>query len=405
MPAGFRRALIFAAALAVLLCAVAFASVQMPVFAIPGFADRGLQVATVSRLSDGGALLAGSMSDRAQSPRWRPVLVRLLLDGSIDLAYGNLGISQPRLGPSTRAISLAANPGSADAWVGVIGPQQRGGIIALNGTGSRQKHFGRGGILQLGADNAPVALAWAPGQLLIASGSKPCAGCQLTVVNPSTGQVTVKGTIALDGPAVSKACARGAVTSAVLVGGRTVQLAFLGGKGCAAQIVTVTISRSGRQASLNTTVATPLTLPSAPTASLDAAFGSSICAAASSQAKTVLGALSARAFSPLTAPGGRLAGLVALGGGACAGLITTASGFGGVVVQASGTQRSVTRDTVPGSVRPLSMFRCHAHLLVIGARARPSGVHGMVVVIPVRRGPGAGAMSADVALASGRCAS
>jgi hypothetical protein len=403
MLKGLRRAFIFAAVLAVLLCAVGLASAQTPVFAIPGFTDRGLQVAAVSRLSDGGALLAGSMSDRTQSPQWRPALVRLLLDGSVDLGYGDLGISQLRLGPSTRAIALATNPVPADAWVGVEGPQQRGGIIALNATGSRVERFGRGGILSLGADNAPVALAWAPRELLISSGTAPCAGCQLTVVSTSTGQTIAKDTIALDGAVLSKACAGGAVTSAVLVGERTAQLAFLGAKGCAAQIVTVTISGSGRQASLKAIVATPLTVPSAPTASLDAAFGSSVCAAASSPARTVLGPLSARAFSPVTAPGGRLAGLVALGGGACAGLITSAYGSGGIVVQASGTQRSVTRDAVPGSIRPLSMFRCNAHLLVIGTRARPSGVQGMVVVIPVRRGPGAGAMPADVALASGRC--
>jgi hypothetical protein len=373
--------------LAVFDAGLAVASAGPPVFPIAGFAANGLQVGGVSRLNDGGALIAGSLSDEAGSPQWRPVVVRLLLDGSVDLGYGTEGVSTPRIGRDTRATSLATDPQTGSTWIGVAGPHRQGAIVALNGEGFRYQRFGRHGILGLGAANAPVALARQPGQLLVASGTQPCTGCQLTLVDTSTGAVIAGGALTPQAFTGSARCTGGAITSAVFLDSRTAQLVFLGARHCAAQLVAVAIARRNGHISLRATTTAPL--GASTTTALIAAFGSNICLATSGPTSTAFGPLlaSRQAFTQSRAPGGQLIAVVALGQGACAALITNGRQPGAFVVQASVQQRHATRDAVPRSVQPLGMFRCHAHLVVIGARAQNHGRRGTVVVIPVRRGP------------------
>jgi hypothetical protein len=399
-----RRLVICGVLLAALGAGVALASAGPPVFPIAGFAANRLEVGGVSRLNDGGALVAGSLGNGARSPD-QPVVLRLLVDGSIDLAYGTEGISTPRIGADAQATSLATDPQTGEAWVGATaGPVQRGAIVALTGAGLRQTRFGRGGILRLGAMNGPVTLAWRPGELLVASGTEPCTGCRLTVVNPATGAVIASRRLTPAGLTGNAGCITGAVTSAVLVTPSTALLAFHGARHCAAQLVTLAVSMRAGDGSLRTTRTASLT--AAATTDRVAALGSNLCFASSSPSATEFGPFLDRrqAFTPSRAPGGRLISLVALGQGACAALIATGRQPGTLVVQASAQQRRATRDAIPQTVEPLGMFRCHAHLLVIGARAQNHQRAGVVVVIPVRRGPRAATASTAAAGGqSGRC--
>jgi hypothetical protein len=400
-----RCLLICGVVLAALGAGVALASTGPPVFPIPGFAANQLEVGGVSRLNDGGALVAGSLSAGARSPDRQPVVLRLLVDGSIDLGYGSEGISTPRIGADAQATSLAIDPQTGEAWIGVVaGPAHRGAVVALTGAGVRQTHFGHDGILELGAMNGPVTLAWRPGELLVASGTQPCPGCQLTVVNPATGAAMASSQLTPAQLTGEAGCSTGAITGAVLVTPSSALLAFRGASHCTAQLVTVAISRRSGHGSLRMTRAASLT--AAATTDRVAAFGSNICFASSSPTATEFGPFLDRrqAFTPSRAPAGRLISLVALGQGACAALIATDRPPGTVVAQASAQQRQSTRDAIPRTVEPLGMFRCHAHLLVIGAQAQNRQRAGVVVVIPVRRGPPATTASTAAAGGqSGRC--
>lgn len=376
-----------------------------PEFPIPGFAASQLQVGGISRLDDGGGLIAGSLANRAQPATWHPVIARLMADGSVDLGYGSEGISTPRVGTNMRATSLAINSRTGDAWIGAASGQGgHGAIIALSRHGSRQSHFGRHGILALGATNQPVALAWGPNQLLVASGTQPCTGCRLTVIDPATGSPTGAGELAPDALTGIPGCTTGSITSAVLVDSHTAELAFRGPGPCTPELVTVTIPGAGTGGSVRATMTTAL--GAAASTDLVAAFQSDTCVATSSPASTALGPFQASSgtFTPTGAPGGRLIALVALGQGACAALIDTGRGSGAVVVQASPQLPGLTRDAVPRSVDSLGMFRCHAHLLVIGARTKNRERAGVVAVVPVRRGTTAGTARAAIAGSrTGRC--
>jgi hypothetical protein len=371
----------------------AAASAGPRVFPIPGFVARQIQLSAVRRLDDGGALLAGSLNGSPRSPDWRPAVVRLFVDGSVDLAYGNEGISRLHLGASARATALAINPQTGGAWVGLSGSGGAGQIVSLDGSGRRQTGFGLHGIAAPPNGGEPEALGWQPGELLVASGTQPCAECGLAVLNPSTGALLDRVTANPEG-----GCLGGPVTSAVAVSPRTAAIALGGRGGCPAEVIPVTLPGPGGHGSLRTGTAMPL--GSAASTAMIAATGSAVCLAGSSPGGTIFGPFVAgQTFAPSRGPAGRLVSVGALGRDACAALVT-GRGSGGVVVQASGGRGQPTRDAIPASVQPLGMFRCHAHLLVIGTRPRNGWRAGAVVVIPVRRGPSAGAATTAVA---GRC--
>lgn len=389
------RAATAALAFAVTLAAAATATAAPLVLPIPGLIAGQLRVAGISRLTDGSALIAASVDPARHGGRWSQVAVRLLLDGSVDLGYANQGIATPAAGSGHSATALAINPASGQAWIGLAGPGGRSEILALGPTGAPDRGFGRGGVVTLAAGQAPVALAWAQRMLFVASGTAPCGGCRLSVLNPATGATLAGGSLApaVDTPGGS--CAHGSVSSAVSLGPSAAQLAFSGGAGCPPQLVTVAIADS--QSSVTTAKATPLGLPGRST--LEAQYGSADCVATETPSATEFGPVvpAPAPFSPWHAPGGRLNALVALGQGACAALISSAHGAGGIVVQASPQQPRPASDRVPSSIAALGMFRCHAHLLVIGARAQAHELAGVVVVLPVRRGP-----NAQVAIAASR---
>jgi hypothetical protein len=120
---------------------------------------------------------------------------------------------------------------------------------------------------------------------------------------------------------------------------------------------------------------------------------SDVCVATASSTSSVFGPLIARRHAVVSsrATGGRLIALVALGSGACAALIAEAHHPTTVVAQASIQRRRATLEAVPRSLQALGMFRCQAHLLVLGARRQGRQSVGAVVAVTVRRGPKAAA--------------
>lgn len=401
-----RRGSVLACVAVVLLLSVgaATASSGPPVIPIPGFVAPALRVGGVARTSDGGAIVAASQREPGASG-WQPTVIRLRVDGSIDLGYGTEGISRPRLGADMSATAAAIDPRSGDAWVATTRPAGRSAIVALNGDGVRVTRFAQRGILWRGAASAPVALAWQAGRLLIASGGSPCTGCQLSVVDPSTGAPIADGRLTPRELSAGPSCGDGAITSAVLTDPRTAQLAFRGGPHCGERIVTISLPGRDGHSGLRPTRSVPLGDETFGT-DLVAASGSNLCVATASPASSAFGPLLAprHVVLPSRAPGGRLIALVALGPGACAALIVEAHHPVTVVAQASVQRRQATLDAVPRAVQALGMFRCHAHLLVLGAHRQGGQSSGVVVAIAVRRGPNAAATTAAVVRAAApRC--
>ena len=160
--------------------------------------------------------------------------------------------------------------------------------------------------------------------------------------------------------------------------------------GCGAQLLTLRPATTRTQPP-----AISLTEPFGTAVTTDALAtdGRSLCLAGSGASSSELGPLAAdgKLLGATSGPPGQLTAVVALGQRACAALFRTTGG--GLVVQAVAGQRHPTRDRIPRAVTPLGMFRCHQHLLVIGARRDLQESAGVVVAIPVRRGPQANAAS------------
>jgi hypothetical protein len=366
------------------------------VLGIPGLSSHKIAVEGVQRLDDGGALIAATLRPRRTSRPSRVALVRMLGDGSLDLAYGRLGISTPPLGDAG-AIALAVNPATAEAWIGVRRRLNRGEIVAVDGQGGAVRGFGRAGRIELRA-GVPQAIAWRTGQLFVAMGNGSCQGCTVALVNGATGAAGPMRRLDPSALVVSSPpCAARSISSALFTTGGNVLLGVdATGPGCAAAL---------DEASPAKLIATgngmTVTAPFSRTVRNDvlARLGGQTCVAGSGSRGTEFGALAPHgtARPAFRGPAGPVVGVVALGRGACALLVRAHDG--GIVLQAD-ARHHVTRDAVPRRIEPLGMFRCHHHLLIIGSTARGSG---QVVVIPVRRGPYAGAIATLTSrLAAGR---
>lgn len=382
---------------------LAFASPAEPVFAIPGLAAKRITVGGVARLDDGGAVIAAALDGGARLPAWRPVAVRLRLDGTVDLAYGSHGTSRPRLGADSRPTALAVDPASGDSWIGIAaGRSGRGEIIALDGRGRRRSGFGAHGTLKLPeASSGPVALGWDHNQLLVADGTEPCVGCAVSILNATTGRLEHMGRVTA---AYSTGCSVTAITSAAFLGsGRAVLgTRVRGGADCAGDAVALITSAPGTSRSTR--------LPDSADQVVVSGSPGEVCVAESGRTGTRLGPLpSQRSLAPPSserlsrAPAGHVVSVVPLGNGACAALISTRGYPAPLVLQAPAGQRLAISDALPTHIAPLGMFRCHHHLLAIGDRAQGTGRGAVVVVLPVRAGPAALAGAAAAATGSRRC--
>jgi hypothetical protein len=393
------RAAVAAATLALGLTQAAAGTTAPLVLPIAGLTGAQLHVAGVARLSDGGAVVAASVDPSRRASGWHPAVVRLLLDGSVDLAYGTLGIAAPSVGAGQSASAVAINPGSGQAWIGLSGPGGRGAVLSLTPGGSRAPSFGHAGLVPLGSGQRPLALAWQQRMLLVAAGTGPCAGCSLIALNPATGARLATGTLVPAATPPGAGCPHGEVSSVVTLGSGVAQLAFTGGRGCPGQLDTVVVSRA--RGTITTAATDPIAPAPAPV--LEAQYGSARCVALARAHTTALGpdVTPPTPFVTSSAPGAPPLALVALGQGACAALIAGGHGHGGVVVQAAAGHGRPVSDRIPSAIAPLGMFRCHAHLLVIGSRSQGHTLSGEVAVFPVRRGPFAQAGVASAA--SARC--
>lgn len=373
------------------------------VFPIPGLGGRTLTVGGVARLNDGGALIASSTRASARA-RWQLTATRLLVDGTVDLAYGSAGNVTAGRG---RATAVAIDPRNGASWLGAATASGHGEIVALDPRGARRRKFGSGGVLRLASP--PAALAWRHGTLIVATGTRPCRGCDVQALDPSSGAVRAAGELgtAPPGPTATARCVPRAVTS-LAAGAGGLMAATLGTPACPAQVVSLHVR--GGSLSAGATVG----LPGATGALLSAAGGQA-CVGAVSPGHAWVGpppsaaALGSSSAGPpariVPVPAGRLVALVPLGDGACAALIAPRHGSRALVAQAVAGARHATVDRLPRGLRPLGMSRCEQHLLVIGAHAAGHRVAGRVAVVPVRAGPYSGSRTRSALAAAARCGS
>lgn len=369
---------------------------------IPGLAGGGLMVGGVARVDDGGALIAASTRTHAHS-RWHLTITRLRLDGTVDLAYGARGVASA--GSGARASAIAIDPRTGAAWIGAATERGGGEVVALTANGGRARGFGRDGVLRLPAalSGAPVALAWRHGELVVAAGTKPCAGCVVGAVDPASGALRRSVPLAVPPSSPGSETCRPAAVSAVALAGSAVLLTTVSrpveattaspeerratsdpsnalGGGCSAQL----LSLHDRSLTATDSIA----LGGAQSATLASASGQT-CIAESSQSQTALGSLTGNgSLGELSvAPAGSVIEAVALGASACAALIAPARGGGAVVAQGQDGDPHASVARLPRTVRPLGLSRCEHHLLTIGARRAGETQQGVVAVIPVRVGP------------------
>ncbi|HUO72988.1 MAG TPA: hypothetical protein VMU39_19630 [Solirubrobacteraceae bacterium] len=363
------------------------------VFDIPGVSAPTIAIGGVERLDDGGALVAATLGPSRSRGASRLALVRLRLDGSPDLAYGTLGIASVPVGDA-RATTLAVNPSTAEAWVGVAqGRGDRGEILAVDGDGRFLRGFGRHGRIAL-RGGAPVALAWRPGQLFVAMGRSPCGGCTVALASSRSGRFGPARHLVPHALITNNArCSARSISGVLFTPDSDLLLAVdATGPGCGAGVV-----QASPAALIASGSGVSVAAPFGTAAGADAlgALGSQTCVGGAGPRDTEFGALDRHnAARPIfRGPAGELVSVVALGRGGCAVLIR---GRGGTVVLQAASRGRPTRDAVSHAVEPLGMVRCHQHLLVLGAR-RARGAAAMVVaVVPVRRGPFATAAATKI---------
>lgn len=361
------------------------------VFAIPGLSATTIRVEGVQRLDDGGALIAATLRSRGPHRPSHLALVRLLADGTPSLAYGSLGILTPALG-DVQATALAVNPSTAEAWVGLAHPRgDRAEILAVDGRGRVAAGFGRRGQIALRA-GAPQAIAWRPGQLLVAMGRSSCRGCTVGLASAATGRMS--RTRRFDPGELmtnSGRCRARAISAALFTpGGKALLGVDAARPGCGAVLDQATPSEL---VSPGAALSAAAPFGRAVRTDMLGAFGAQTCVGGMGPRSTEFGSLDAHntARPVFRGPPGGLVSIVALGHGACAVLVQARSGA--LVLQGM-SRRQMSRDAIAPTIEPLGMFRCHQHLLVVGATRHGSAV---VAVVPVRRGPYASAAATRTA--------
>jgi hypothetical protein len=363
----------------------------LPVLDIPGLAARQISVAGVGRLDDGGALVAGTVSSGSGARTGRVAVVRLQADGTVDLSYGDAGISTVGLHPGVRATSMAIDPRTGQSWVGVaIGFRGDGAVIAFDPSGHRRMRFGHAGALQLRTAGAggPAALAWRRGALLVAAGRLPCRGCNVSIRDPASGALLAARGLTQTDLSGSAGCVGSTVTSAAFAPRRQALIATrsAGHTGCGARVLVFKPTSTAARDALKTMTVAAFRPPIVTSAV--SAFVTRLCVAGASRSATEVGPfVPGRQFAPSArGPSGNLLTVVPLGGGACATLVASIHRSGGFVVQAAAGEQHRSLIFLPRGVQALGMFRCHQHLLVIGSRPAAAGRAGVIVVVPLRRG-------------------
>jgi hypothetical protein len=358
-----------------------FAALAGPIeVPIPGLSGGLVQVAGAERTAGGGGVIAARITSGPGAQRGALTVARVQADGAVNLAYGTLGIAQPPVDARLAPTALTVDPSGA-AWIGAqLGSGGAGEVIALDATGAPLRAFGTAGVLRLPAadQGGPVALALSGGRLLIAAGTVPCHGCQLSIRDANTGRV--QRSVTLPAATLAPAPCRAAVTGAAFAGRAVLLSTATRGKGCSARIAA--LGAALQPPSPDSPPAPQLSYPNARSSML-VPDGSRWCLSASGEAHVnLLSQTQSGRWTAAAGPAGALVALVPLGPGACAALIRTARS-GALVAQMSAGGPAVT-SRVPGGLAPLGMFRCNAHLLVIAAVDR--GRSAVIVPVAIRRG-------------------
>ncbi|MBA3329134.1 MAG: hypothetical protein H0T43_12620 [Solirubrobacterales bacterium] len=379
------------AALGTLAVASPGALAQTPrTLAVPGLEGSAVAIAGAARLADGGAIVVGTLGEGG---RRRVIALRLRHDGTVDPGYGRGGLARVVESGGSRAVGVAADPGSGRAWV-ATGEGRRGSVRSLDGRGRRARRFGRGGIRRLGA--APVAIATGRGRVVVAYGDG-CRGCRLMSMDARTGNVTARAQFGAADGLQPPGCAPASVTSlAVLSDGgvaigaarrfgacpvrlvvRTAALAAAGGlRGAGALALPGVTQRTVVAGAAGSALDVCLAMQRTDGVALARSGLSDLRGAATGDAPPA-------ALPETVVPGiaGSLVAVVPTGATGCAALV---AGERATLVQAGrdGGAAKVTR--LPPGVRAAALFRCRRHVLVLGVRRRGGRQEGVVSVVDLR---------------------
>jgi hypothetical protein len=398
---GVRAASLCLAALALLAGAVTVRASPLPV-PIPGIAGPSIGFMSARRTADGGAVLLVRIPHRPGGSAGTTLTARVDAEGRLDLGYGYEGVARLHLGRGVVTTALAVDPATGDAWIGARNAR-RSIISRIDGTGHRQPGFGGRGVVTLPAvdDGGVRALAWRDGQLLIAAGARSgCAGCALTLLNAANGRLLARATVsphAAGGPTCVGAVG---VASVAFAGGEGLLVAtsVAQPRGCAASLLEldhrlVPFGPSGPKApplpvqALRSVVITPE--PGA------------MCAAGVGPAGTGMWPLGATRWTEVAAgASARLIAVVPLGAGGCGALVRRGP-RSAVVTQSGSGGSAVTVTPIRAPLVPMAMFRCHEHLLVLGASGPAARETAVIVPVPITRGPFAASAAARSTSATG----
>jgi hypothetical protein len=396
------RAVVAIAAALTTAGAAADAGAAMRVVDVPGVSGRSVQIAAAGRLADGGAIVAGTITPGG-SRRARPriVVVRLRHDGLIDTSFGSSGVVTVQLArgdgrAGSRATSVAVNPGSGRSWIGAaVGGNATGAVLALDGRGRRLTRFGSQSVVRFDGDaTAPVALAYGGGRLAVAATRRPCSGCQVLLLDPSSGARRGQQALAPVPDANAGACPGAAVGSLALVGANRLVLGGSGGANatgaaaaaCPARLVVrdgslraVAIWDPGDEAQRTIVAAAgpPLDL----CAGIERDGAARLVRVAAGAAGPAAVTLPKRTWTPVT---GTLAGVVPLGDHACGALLRRA-GKPARVLQASNADAKPSVTEVPAGLRAGAIYRCKQHVLVVGTRHVGGADRASVAVTAITR--------------------
>ena len=364
---------------------------------ILGLSGPRVEVPSAQRTATGGAIFVAKIATHHGSILGQTVTGQLQANGSLNLGYGNSGLATLAVNPSFTPTALAIDPSTGAAWIGGH-DGAASEIIAASGDGEPQQHFGDHGVLALHDDAGDVlALAWRTGRLLVSAGTGAgCQGCEMAILNPSTGATIESHTLTsetLGGPG----CGQAAVTSVVFVGS---QRELLGAR---------VPSNSDCSASVTTLDPQLTATPATPRASVSPAAQQVTWTSVASSTRDIcvadgdahgIRAYAFNASSPqlLTSSlSDSLVALVPLGGSACGALIARGS-RGPLVVQIGEQTKAPSVAYLPAGSDAQAMFRCHHHLLVIATLGPAGNRKTTILPVPITRGPFGSQARADRAI-------
>jgi hypothetical protein len=365
-----------------LACGPAAAGAAMLIVPIPGVAGPSVQSVAALRTSDGGAILLARIAAGPRASNGTTLTARIDAAGALDLGYGYEGVTGPLFGAAVRPTALAIDPATGDAWIGASNGRHSE-ILAIGAAGQPVASFGDGGVVRLtGSDDGGVpALAWRAGELAVSAGAAGrCHGCLLTLLDATDGARLA--TTALNSTAIGGGTCAGpaGVTSVAFARGGRLLVATEGARDCTASLLLAPFGAPG---------AIPPPLPAEPLqAVIVTPEPGATCVAGVSPAGVGIWPLGGAGPTPVAAPPAtRLITIVPLGSGACGALLSRGRLRPAEVMQTSSADPAPAITQLPAGVTPLAMFRCHQHLLVIGASASGATEAAVIVPVPISGGP------------------